>query len=132
LNAVPAAKPFGTGAITLTPGGTIRLAAATNINANQLTATSDLGGIAAIGLSYNGNPTALPALSVTSTAPWKATLALSGVGFSQNVNQATLWAAALTWVPHSVTLLSSPALWRRIAPRSAWALARAPSALVVL
>ena len=67
------------------------MAAAANINANQITMNSDVGGIAAIGLSYNGNPASLPAATITSTAPWKGTLGISASGFSQDINQTTLW-----------------------------------------
>jgi autotransporter-associated beta strand protein len=91
LNANSTAKPFGTGAVTLTPGGGIRLAAPTNVNPGQVTAISDLGGISAIGMSFVADPTTLPAMSISSTAPWKGTLGLSAVGFSQNIDQSTLW-----------------------------------------
>ena len=92
LNASSTAKPFGTGAVTMNPGSTIRLAAPTNINAGQLMLNSDLGGISSIGLSYVGDPTLLPAVTVNSTAAgWKGALGIGAVGFSQNIDQSTLW-----------------------------------------
>lgn len=92
INANSAAKPFGTGAITINPGAAIRLAAATNINAGQVTLNSDLGGISGIALSYVGDPAALPALTSNTSAPnWRAYLGISAVGFNQNIDQSTLW-----------------------------------------
>ncbi|MBX7209625.1 MAG: autotransporter-associated beta strand repeat-containing protein [Verrucomicrobiaceae bacterium] len=91
LNATSTAKPFGTGTITLNPGGSIRLAASSNINASQVTMNSDLGGIGGIGMSYVANPTSLPVMTINSSAPWKGTLGIGAVGFSQNIDQGTLW-----------------------------------------
>ncbi len=91
LNSSSTAKPFGNGIVTMNPGSTIRLAAASNINASQLTLNSDIGGISSIGLSYVGDPTALPAFSINSTAPWRGALGIGAVGFSTNINQSTLW-----------------------------------------
>lgn len=91
LNANSTAKPFGTGDIVMNPGTSIRLAAASNIAAGQLTLNSDLGGISVIGMSYVGDPTAIPSFTINSTAPWKGTLGIGALGFSQNINQATLW-----------------------------------------
>lgn len=91
INATSTAKPFGTGTITLNPGGSVRLAAPSNINASQLTMNSDHGGIASLGLTFVTNPTTLPAITVNSSAPWKGTLGIGAVGFSQNIDQSTLW-----------------------------------------
>lgn len=93
LNATAAAKPFGTGGITVNPGGALRLAAPTNINAAQVTLNSDRGGISGISLSYVGDPAALPALTVNSTAPWKAFFGVAAVGYSLNFDQSAsgLW-----------------------------------------
>lgn len=90
LNANSTAKPFGTGTIKINPGGSIRLAAPTNINNGQVVMNSDSGGIAAIGMSYVGDPTAL-AVNPNSTASWKGTLGLSAVAFSTDIDQSTLW-----------------------------------------
>lgn len=93
INSISTAKPFGTGAITINPGGTLRIAAPTNINAGQVTMNSDLGGISGIGMSYVGDPGALPALTVNSTAPWKAFLGVGSVAFNYNLDQSAtgLW-----------------------------------------
>ncbi|MBL9131915.1 MAG: autotransporter-associated beta strand repeat-containing protein, partial [Verrucomicrobiaceae bacterium] len=91
LNASTTALPFGTGSITINPGGSLRIAAPSNIGAGQVTMNSDVGGISMIGMTYVGDPTALPAVTVNSTAPWKGALGISTVGFSQNINQSTLW-----------------------------------------
>ncbi|MGB8170116.1 MAG: autotransporter-associated beta strand repeat-containing protein, partial [Chthoniobacteraceae bacterium] len=91
LNASSFAKPFGIGPITANPGGSVRIAAPTNLNPNQLTLNSDLGGISALGLTFVTDPTTLPAVTVNSTAPWKGTLALAAAGFSRNVDQGSLW-----------------------------------------
>ena len=97
INAASTAKPFGTGAITVNPGGSLRLAAATNINPGQLTVNSDYGAISGIGMTFVADPAALPAFTLSSGAPWKAVLGISAAGFSQNVNQATLWGGG-TWL----------------------------------
>lgn len=92
INATSTAKPFGTGTITLNPGGALRLAAPSNINGSQLTMNSDHGGIASLGMTFVADPaTALPAFTVNSTAPWKGTLGIGAVGFSKDINQSTLW-----------------------------------------
>lgn len=91
LNSLSTAKPFGTGAITVNPGGSIRLASPSNVSAGQLTLTSDLGGISALGLTFVADPATLPAFSLSSTAPWKGTLGLSAAGFSRDIDQSTLW-----------------------------------------
>ncbi len=91
LNATSSAKPFGIGAITINPAGGLRLAAATNLNAGQVTMNSDHGGISILGLSFVGHPATLPAMTVASSAPWKGTLGISAAGFSLNIDQATLW-----------------------------------------
>ncbi|MGC3969634.1 MAG: hypothetical protein QM775_20575 [Pirellulales bacterium] len=93
LNADTAAKPFGTGSITMNPGSSLRLAATTNINANQVTLNSDIGGISGLGLTMAVDPATLPAVTVNSTAPWKAFLGISAVGFRYNLDQSSsgLW-----------------------------------------
>lgn len=91
VNATSTAKPFGTGNITVNPGAALRIAAPTNVNASQVTVNSDLGGISGIGLTFVTDPTTLPAITINSSAPWKGTLGIGAVGFSQNINQSTLW-----------------------------------------
>ncbi len=91
LNSLSTAKPFGTGAITVNPGGSIRLASPANLNAGQLTLNSDLGGISALGITFVADPATLPAFSLSSTAPWNGTLGISAAGFSRDINQSTLW-----------------------------------------
>ncbi|MGV3660650.1 MAG: autotransporter-associated beta strand repeat-containing protein [Prosthecobacter sp.] len=90
LNANSMARPFGGGTIKINPGGTIRLAAPSNIDNGQVVMNSDSGGIAAVGMSYVGDPAALP-VSPNSTATWKGTLGLSSVAFSTDIDQSTLW-----------------------------------------
>lgn len=87
------AKPFGTGnSVTINPGAHIVLTAPTNIDANQVTVNSDLGGIATIGQFYVGDPAALPAMTVNSTAShFGVSLALGAVGYSQDIDQSTLF-----------------------------------------
>jgi autotransporter-associated beta strand protein len=91
LNADSAAKPFGVGAITMNPGSTIRIASPGNLNAGQLTVQSDLGGISSLGMSYVGDPAAIPALAMNSTAPWRGALGIGAFGFSAPIDQSTLW-----------------------------------------
>lgn len=91
LNSTSTAKPFGTGAMTVNPGGSIRIAAPSNLNPGQLTLNSDLGGIAALGLTFVADPATLPTFSISSTASWKGTLGISAVGFSRSLDQSTLW-----------------------------------------
>lgn len=87
------AKPFGnTNTITLNPGSGLTLASPTNINGGQVTMNSDHGGISYIGQLFVADPaTALPAITVNSTAPWKGALALGAVGFSVDIDQSTLF-----------------------------------------
>lgn len=86
------AKPFGsTNTITINPGAHLVLAAPTNINANQVTINSDHGGISTIGQFYVGDPAAIPAMTINSTANHKVALAIGAVGYSQNINQSTLF-----------------------------------------
>jgi autotransporter-associated beta strand protein len=87
------AKPFGsTNTITINPGSHIVLTAPTNINANQVTVNSDLGGISTIGQFYVGDPAAIPAITVNSSAPhFGVSLGLGAVGYSQNIDQSTLF-----------------------------------------
>lgn len=91
--AAPTAKPFGNvNTITINPGAHIVLAAPTNINASQVTVNSDIGGISTIGQLYVADPaTTLPAITVNSTAPWKAGFAIGAVGFSQDIDQSSLF-----------------------------------------
>jgi autotransporter-associated beta strand protein len=91
--AAPTAKPFGdVNTIIINPGAHIVLAAPTNINASQVTVNSDIGGISTIGQMYVADPaTTLPAITVNSTAPWKAGFAIGAVGFSQDIDQSTLF-----------------------------------------
>lgn len=94
LNANPGAKPFGTGPITLNPGSALRIAAGSNLNPGQLEMRSDLGGISGLGLSFNADPaTALPAVTISSTAPWKGLLGVGSYGASYSVDQSAsgLW-----------------------------------------
>ena len=87
------AKPFGnSNTITINPGSHIVLTAPTNINAGQVTVNSDLGGISTIGQLYVGDPSAIPTITVNSTAPnFAVGLAIGAVGYSQNIDQSTLW-----------------------------------------
>ncbi|MEQ1859582.1 MAG: autotransporter-associated beta strand repeat-containing protein [Chthoniobacteraceae bacterium] len=91
LNSASTAKPFGLGAITVNPGGSIRIAAPANLYASQLTLNSDFGGISALGVSFVVDPATLPVIAVNSTAPWKGTLAISAAGFSRSISQELLW-----------------------------------------
>lgn len=90
LNASSMAKPFGSGTIKINPGGSIRLAAPTNIDNGQVVMDSDSGGISLVGMSYVGDPAALP-VAPNSTASWKGTLGLSALAFSTDIDQSTLW-----------------------------------------
>ena len=59
LNGTAGAKPFGTGAITVNPGGMVRLAAPTNAGTaasgpGSLTINSDGANLGVLGLQYNG------------------------------------------------------------------------------
>lgn len=91
LNADTAAKPFGTGALTINPGGAIRVAAPTNVNAGQVTLNSDLGGISGIVLTYVGDPAAITLAGGSSAPGWRGYVGLPQVGFNQNIDQSTLW-----------------------------------------
>lgn len=90
LNASSTAKPFGSGTIKINPGGTIRLAAPSNIDNGQVVMNSDLGGISVLAMSYVGDPAAI-LVSPNSTASWKGTLGLSALAFSADIDQSSLW-----------------------------------------
>ncbi|MBL9115696.1 MAG: autotransporter-associated beta strand repeat-containing protein, partial [Verrucomicrobiaceae bacterium] len=91
--ASPTAKPFGSAnTITINPGAHLILAAPSNVNNGQVTINSDHGGIATIGQLYVADPaTTLPTMSINSSAPWKVAFAIGAVGFSQDINQSTLF-----------------------------------------
>ncbi|MBL9115287.1 MAG: autotransporter-associated beta strand repeat-containing protein, partial [Verrucomicrobiaceae bacterium] len=87
------AKPFGSAnTITINPGAHLILAAPSNVNNGQVTINSDHGGISTIGQLYVADPaTTLPTMSINSSAPWKVAFAIGAVGFSQDINQSTLF-----------------------------------------
>lgn len=89
----PSAKPFGnSNTITINPGAHLILAAPTNINGGQVTINSDHGGISTIGQFFVADPaTALPAITLNSSAPWKASLGIGAVGFSVDIDQSSLF-----------------------------------------
>lgn len=89
----PTAKPFGaSNTITINPGAHLVLAAPTNINASQVTINSDIGGISTIGQLYVGDPSAIPAMTINSSASsYKVGLGIGAVGYSQDINQSTLF-----------------------------------------
>ncbi len=92
LTSVPTDKPFGSAnTITINPGAHIVLSAPSNINANQVTINSDHGGISTIGQLYVGDPAAIPSMTINSTANFKVSLGIGAVGYSQNINQSTLF-----------------------------------------
>jgi autotransporter-associated beta strand protein len=92
LNAGSTAKPFGTGSVTIQPGGGIRVAAPANVAPGQLTVNSDHGGISGVGMTWVGNPADIP-VTVNSTAPWKGYLGISAAGFDYDLDQSAsgLW-----------------------------------------
>lgn len=87
------AKPFGnSNTITINPGAHIVLAAATNISSGQVTVNSDHGGISTIGQFFVADPaTDLPAMTINSSAPWKASFGVGAVGFSVDIDQTSLF-----------------------------------------
>ena len=94
------ATPFGTGSITVNPGGVLGLAAPSNTwngtTGNALILNSDLSGLAVVSLSYGGSA-ALPSFASTTLnnsnlgGPFSGVLAVEAVGFSSAVNLNTLW-----------------------------------------
>ncbi|MDB6120927.1 MAG: uncharacterized protein JWO08_4708, partial [Verrucomicrobiaceae bacterium] len=87
------ATPFGTGAITVQPGGILGMSNPKNTLTNSVTINSDLNGLATISLVYSGNA-GLPQGTYsfnngTLGGPFSTVLAIDGVGFSSNINQNT-------------------------------------------
>jgi autotransporter-associated beta strand protein len=85
--------PFGTGPITVNPGGILRLAGPGNISGNPLTVNSDLNGLAVISVVYNGNPGVNAGLTSPMTfnngnlgAPFSTILAIDAVGYTGAIN----------------------------------------------
>jgi autotransporter-associated beta strand protein len=88
--AATADKPFGTGAITVNPGGVLSLANPANTSSNpSVTLNSDLNGLATIAMSYNG-AAALPTVTAFNNTnlggPFSAVLSVDAVGFSGDIN----------------------------------------------
>lgn len=86
-------RPFGnSNSITINPGSYIVLSSPTNVNSGQVTVNSDLGGISSIGQLYVSNPAStLPTMTINSTAPWKVNFGIGAVGFSQDIDQSSLF-----------------------------------------
>ncbi|MDB6076076.1 MAG: uncharacterized protein JWO89_3716, partial [Verrucomicrobiaceae bacterium] len=87
------ATPFGTGAITVQPGGILGMSNPKNTLNNSVTLNSDLNGLATVSLVYSGNA-GLPQGTYsfnngTLGGPFSTVLAIDGVGFSSNINQNT-------------------------------------------
>lgn len=95
LNSNSSAKPIGSGAVTIQPGGLLQVAAANNLNPGQLTINSDFGGISGLAMTYSGDPALIAggSISVNSTAPWKGFLAAASPAFNYNLDQSAsgLW-----------------------------------------
>lgn len=99
------ATPFGTGAITVQPGGILGMSNPKNTLNNPVTVNSDLNGLATISLVYSGN-SGLPQGSYTFNngtlgGPVSAVLAIDGVGFSSNINQNT-YAGGLSFLGSTI------------------------------
>ena len=86
--------PFGTGAITLNPGGSVlRLGSAANITSNAVTVNSDMSGVGVISLIYgggnvgtNGGLTGITFKNATFGGPFSAVLGIDSVGYSSAIN----------------------------------------------
>ncbi len=88
-----AATPFGTGSVTVQPGGILGMSNPKNTLNNPVTVNSDLSGLATISLVYSGSA-GLPQGSYTFNngslaGPFSTVLAIDAVGFSSAVNQNT-------------------------------------------
>ncbi|MDB6120936.1 MAG: uncharacterized protein JWO08_4717, partial [Verrucomicrobiaceae bacterium] len=86
--------PFGSGPITVNPGGMLRIADPSNITGNQVNLISDGSGLAGIAVAYNG---ALPAfgtgagqLNFTSTGAFKGVLALDINAYTTALDMAAI------------------------------------------
>lgn len=84
------AKPFGTGNITVQPGGNIRLAHQDNVGASQLTVRSDRGGLGGVGIGYVG--AALPTVNwdVASNAPYDGVINIDTSGYNQPLDMTSI------------------------------------------
>lgn len=85
LNASSTAKPFGTGSITVNPGGSIRYLHPNNTTAGQVTLISDRGGVAALGLGYVG---ALPNVnwSLLNDGPADGVIGIDVTSYHQTID----------------------------------------------
>lgn len=90
--------PFGTGAITVNPGGLLRIVDNDNIGSNAVTLKSDGIGLAGIGIGHNG---ALPTIitsgtptagqvKIESTGPYGGVIGLDYGYYSQDINLASI------------------------------------------
>lgn len=95
-----AGTPFGTGDITVNPGGLLRITDNANIASNAVYLKSDGIGLAGLGIAHNG---ALPTIitsgtptagqvKIESTGPFGGVLALDYGFYSQDINLATIGA----------------------------------------
>ena len=82
--------PFGAGAITINPGGIVRLADSSNAPSGGITVNSDVTGLGVIGLGYNGAAPTITANNSTDGGPFAGVVGIDAVGFSTTLNMATL------------------------------------------
>ncbi|MGC3968276.1 MAG: autotransporter-associated beta strand repeat-containing protein [Pirellulales bacterium] len=81
--------PFGTGAVTVNAGGALRIAHANNVTGG-ITVNSDLTGLGAVAVGYNG---ALPTITFNNGntgGPFSGVVGIDIVGYSTAINQNTL------------------------------------------
>ena len=81
-------RPLGTAAVTVNPGGVLRLAA--NNLGGALTLNSDSGNLAVLGLAYNPGSSAIPGTFNANGGPFTGTVGIDVVGFSKALDMSTL------------------------------------------
>ena len=81
--------PFGISAITVNPGAALRIANSTNIG-GTLTVNSDITGLGALALGYNGVLPAITFNNATAGGPYAGVIGIDVSGFSTAIDQSVL------------------------------------------
>ncbi|MEI9894800.1 MAG: hypothetical protein WDN28_13160 [Chthoniobacter sp.] len=78
--------PFGSGPITVNPGGVLRPADASNISGNAVTLNSDTNGLAGLGMGYNGPVPTILTSGTAAPGQIEAHANANGIGGALNLD----------------------------------------------
>jgi autotransporter-associated beta strand protein len=85
-----AAKPYGTGNVTVYPNGNIRYAHPDNFGPSQVTIRSDRGGLGGLGIAYIGMGLPSVTWEVAAGAPTDGVIAIDTFGYNQALDMSTM------------------------------------------